>query len=102
MFSAPPAIATSVSPSRMLCAALITACRPEPHRRFSVRPGVSTPQPPSMAATRPMYMSRGSVLITWPKTTWPTSLPSTPARARASRVTSAASWVGGVSFRLPP
>ena len=30
-------------------------------------------------------MSRGSVLITWPKTTWPICPPSTPERASASR-----------------
>ena len=68
-------MATSQSPSRMLWAELMMACRPEPHSRLTVRAGVSWLQPPSMAATRAMYMSRGSVAITLPNTTWPTSLP---------------------------
>src|SRR5690606_22535191 len=102
MFSAPPPMAISASPSRMLCAADTMACRPEPHRRFTLKAGVPWAQPPSSAATRERYMSRGSVLTTWPNTTWPTSLPLTLARASDSRTTSAPSAVGGVSFRLPP
>jgi hypothetical protein len=38
----------------------------------------------------------------FPKTTWPTSRGSTPARLTASRTHSAASSLGGESFRLPP
>ena len=36
-------------------------------------------------------MSRGSVLMTWPKTTWPICSPSTPERSSASRAAAAAS-----------
>src|SRR6516164_2116942 len=38
----------------------------------------------------------------FPKTTWPTSRGSMPARLTASRTHSAASSLGGESFRLPP
>jgi hypothetical protein len=100
--SAPPPIATSVSPSSTLCAAETIACRPEPHSRLTFIAGTSCVRPPSIAATRDRYMSFGSVLITWPNTTAPTCPGCTPARATASRTTSAASWVGGTSFRLPP
>lgn len=102
MLSAPPPMATSTSPSRMVCAALTTACRPEPHRRLTLNAGVSAGTPPSRAATRDRYMSRGSVLMTWPNTTWPTSSPPTCARASASRTTRAPSSHGATSFRLPP
>ena len=86
----------------MVCAADTIACRPLPHRRFSVRHGVSLATPPFTAATRPRYMSLGSVLSTCPNTTWPTSEPCTAARFIASATTVAPSWVGGTSFRLPP
>ena len=102
MFSAPPPMATSVSPSKMDWLAFTMACRPEPHRRLTLNAGVPSPQPPLMAATRDRYMSLGSVLTTWPNTTWPTSLPSTLARTSDSRTTRAPSSVGGTSFRLPP
>ena len=61
MLSAPPATAASVSPSRMYCEALTIACRPLPHKRFTVSAPVSTGSPPFTAASREMYMSRGSV-----------------------------------------
>ena len=100
--SAPPARATSASPSRIACAAETMACRPEPHSRFTVIAGTSCDRPPSSAATRARYMSRGSVLITWPNTTCCTSPAPRPARATASRTTIAPSCVGAWSFRLPP
>ena len=102
MFSAPPPMATSQSPSRMACAAETMACRPEPHSRLTFIATVSLGQPPLMVATRDRYMSLGSVLTTWPNTTCPTSLPSRPARAIDSRTTSAARSVVGTSFRAPP
>src|SRR5690242_21336967 len=58
--------------------------------------------PAFIAATRARYMSFGSVWITLPNTTWPTSSPATPARASASRTTWAPSSVGATSFRPPP
>ena len=52
MLSAPAPIATSVSPSRMCWAAETIACSPLPHSRLTVRQGVPTGSPPSIAATR--------------------------------------------------
>src|SRR5690606_7228489 len=78
------------------------ACRPDPHRRLTVTAGVDLSSPPSSAATRARYMSRGSVLMTWPKATWCTSVGPTPARAAASRTTMAPSCVGVWSLRVPP
>src|SRR5580658_6139633 len=100
--SVPPATATSQSPSRIACAADTIACSPLPHSRFSVNAGVSTGSPPLTAATRPRYMSRTSVWITWPKTAWPTSDGSTPARLTAARTTVAARSHGGTAARPPP
>src|SRR5574343_1864753 len=102
MFSAPAPTAISQSPSRLDWLADTMACRPEPQRRLTLKAGVVSLQPPLMAATRERYMSLGSVFTTWPNTTWPTSLPSTLARASDSLTTSAPSSVGGTSLRLPP
>ena len=52
MFSAPPATATSASPSMMAWAAVIMACRPLPQSRLSVSAGVSCGRPPLTPATR--------------------------------------------------
>ena len=58
--------------------------------------------PALMAATRDRYMSRGSVLMTWPTATWPTSLPLAAARSSAARMTAAPRSMGGTSFSAPP
>src|SRR5215469_7271549 len=100
--SAPPATATSQSPSRIAWAADTIACSPLPHRRLTVNAGVSTGRPPLTAATRLRYMSRASVWITLPRTAWPTSSGCTPARATASRTTVAARSHGGTAARPPP
>ena len=102
MDSAPPATATSASPSAIVCAAEMIAWSPLPHSRFTVRAGVSTGSPALIAAARARYISRCSVWMTWPKTTCPTSLASMPARVTASRVTCAARSAGGTSLRPPP
>ncbi len=52
MLSTPPASSRPASPARIACAALPTAFRPEPHRRFSVTPGTSTGRPASNALMR--------------------------------------------------
>src|SRR5215831_9051664 len=100
--SAPPATATSQSPSLIACAADTIACSPVPHSRLRVKAGVSMPSPPSIAATRARYMSLTSVWITLPNITWPTSDGSTPARLTASRTTVAARSQGGTAARPPP
>ena len=72
-----------------------TAWAPEPQRRLTFIAGTLSGMPASMAATRLRYMSRGSVLMTWPKTTWPICLPSTPsAPAPPWRHARRAPWAG--------
>ena len=85
MLSAPPASAKSASPIASACTAETIACAPEPHSRFTFIAGTVSGTPASIAATRLRYMSRGSVLITWPKTTCPICPPSTPGRSSAAR-----------------
>src|SRR5437667_11153238 len=102
MLSAPPATAASTSPSRMYCEALTIACMPLPQRRLSVSAPDSAGSPPLSAATRDRYMSFGSVWITLPNTTWPTSSGATFARASASRTQRAPSSVGAKSLSEPP
>src|ERR1051326_765432 len=102
MHSTPPATATSASPNMIVWAAETIACRPLPHSRFNVSAGVSTEQPPLMAATRERYISLASVWMTLQKTTWPTSAGSRAARLTDSRTTVAAKSVGERSLRLPP
>jgi hypothetical protein len=45
MCSVPPASATPESPSRTLCAALTTACRPDAHALLMVNAGVAVLEP---------------------------------------------------------
>ena len=84
MLSAPPASAKSASPSASACTAETTACAPDPQSRLTFIAGTVSGMPASIAATRRRYMSRGSVLMTWPKTTWPIWPGSTPARSIAA------------------
>src|SRR3990167_9840625 len=86
----------------MAWAAEMMACRPEPHRRLTLKAGVSMGQPASMAATRERYASLVSVGITLPMTTWPTESGARPERWMAALTAVVASWVLGTSFRLPP
>ena len=102
MLSAPPASAKSASPRESACTHDTIACAPEPHSRLTFIAGVVSGTPASIAAARLRYMSRGSVSMTWPKTTWPICPASTPERASASRVAAAASAIGGIAARLPP
>ena len=102
MLSAPPATAVVQSPSRMCCAAETMACKPEPHKRFTVRQGVPTAMPASSAATRDRYMSRASPWITLPITTCPTPAGSSFARDKTSLIAIEPSLVGGTSLNAPP
>lgn len=64
--------------------------------------GVVSGMPAFIAITRDRYMSRGSVLITWPMTTWPICAPSTPARAKAAFAAWVAMSMGGSAASEPP
>jgi hypothetical protein len=75
MFSWPPAMTISLSPSRMACAASITAFRPEPQTLLIViagtacgRPALMTPGAPGSGRCRPVS--------TWPRMTSPICSPS--------------------------
>ena len=102
MLSAPPASAKSASPSISACAAETTACAPDPQRRLTFIAGTVSGMPACIAATRLRYMSRGSVLMTWPKTTCPIRPGSTPARSSAASAATVASSIGGVEASDPP
>ena len=54
--SAPPAIITSASPTRMRSAAICSAVRPEAQKRLTVTPPTEVGSPASTAATRAMFM----------------------------------------------
>ena len=102
MHSAPPASAKSASPSISACAADTIACAPDPHSRFTFIAGTESGTPACIAATRLRYMSLGSVLMTWPKTTWPICPPSTPARSSAALAATVPRSVGRTPASAPP
>ena len=102
MHSAPPARAISASPSISAWTAETMACAPDPHSRFTFIAGVVSGIPACIAITRDRYMSRGSVLITWPMTTCPIWPPSTPARDKAARAAWVAISIGGNPASAPP
>ena len=52
MFSMPPAMAASISPAAICCAAETIACAPEPQTRFTVIAGTDTGTPPPIDACR--------------------------------------------------
>jgi hypothetical protein len=53
--SAPPAISTSASPTRMRSAAICTAVRPEAQKRLTVTPPTVSGRPASSTAMRAMF-----------------------------------------------
>jgi len=69
MFSWPPAITISASPSRIACAASITAFRPEPHTTLMVMAGTACGRPALTAAWRAGFWPLPAVR-TWPRMTW--------------------------------
>ncbi len=56
MLSAPPAIITSASPTRMRSAAICTAVRPEAQKRLTVTPPTLCGRPAITIAARAMLM----------------------------------------------
>ncbi len=56
MLSAPPAIITSASPTRMRSAAICSAVRPEAQKRLTVTPPTEWGRPASTIATRAIFM----------------------------------------------
>ncbi len=100
MFSIPPAIATSMWPSQISCAADAVAWAPDPQTRLTVSAGTPTGMPPPIAAWRAGFI-RLPAWITLPITTVPTRAGSSPERCSVSRITTAPNSVAGVSFSAP-
>jgi hypothetical protein len=73
------------------------ACTPVPHSRLTLYPGASFGTPAFMPTTRPMYISPGSVWITFPNTTWSTRAGSIPARSSAATAAIAPRSLGGTA-----
>ena len=84
MCSTPLPIATSWTPEAIRAAAKLTACWPDPHWRSSVVAGVSTGNPASSQALRPMLNACSPNCCTQPVTTSPTSAASIPERSITS------------------
>ena len=103
MLSAPPARPKSASPSISDCTTETIACAPDPHSRLTFIAGVVSGMPASIAATRLRYMSRGSVLMTWPNDHM-ADLPALDAgplqRGPCRRLRPAS--IGGVAASAPP
>ncbi len=67
--STPPAIANSISPARIACAAAPTALRPEAHRRLSVTPGIVSGSPASRSAMRATLRLSSPAWLAQPRNT---------------------------------
>src|SRR5918994_2404194 len=79
----------------------MTAVRPEPQTRFTVSAGTSIGTPALMAAWRATFMP-APACSTHPRTTSPSSLCGTPARAMASFTTIAPRSAAETSLSAPP
>ena len=78
------------------------ACNPDPQSRLTFMAGPVSGTPACRAATRDRYMSRGSVLMTWPKTVVAMSPGAIPARAMAARAAVVARSMGVTGESDPP
>ena len=94
--------ATSASIDSTMCAGRCSGARPLTCCSITAMAPTLTSTPASTEATRERYMSRGSVLMIWPKTTWPICSALMPERAMASREAKVASSIGAKPERLPP
>ena len=55
MLSTPPAMTSDISPLAMARAPWMTASRLDPHKRFTVDPGISFGRPARSSAIRPTF-----------------------------------------------
>ena len=69
MLSMPPVNTTFASPRRIICAPLIAAWMPDPHKRLTVNAGTSTGTPALRPTWRAPYTASELVCSTLPKTT---------------------------------
>src|SRR3990172_749323 len=93
---------TSPSPPRMACAAVATACSPEPHSRLTVWPATLTGRPLSNTAMRATFRLSSPAWLPQPKMTSSMLWGSRWLRRTSSWITSAARSSGRTSFRTPP
>src|SRR6266545_3200572 len=82
----------------MPIAAKVTACWPEPQKRFSVTPGASTGQPAASTLIRPMQPPWSPAGLPLPTMTSSTSLVSMPVRAASALSTWASTSWGWMWF----
>ena len=77
MLSTPPAIISVASPDLIARAAVPTASKPEPHRRFRVAPGTSSGRPANRADMRATLRLSSPAWLAQPKITSVTNCQST-------------------------
>lgn len=103
MLSVPPASATDAWPSRISCAALTTAWKPEPQSRLTVSAGVAIGTPARSATWRARYAASRDVCTTLPKTTQSTcSARALFGAASTALLASTPRSVAVACFSLPP
>ena len=100
--STPPAMNTSPSPAPIACAAVFTACSPEPHSRLTVWPATSTGSPARSAAMRATFRLSSPAWLAQPRITSSTRAGSTRVRSTTARMTAAARSSGRTGARAPP
>ena len=101
MFSCPPAMMISLSPSRMAWAASITAFRPEPQTLLMVKAGTSSGRPDFTTAWRAAFWPLPAV-STWPRITSLICAPLKPLRSSRALITVAPNSGAEVLARVPP
>lgn len=101
MLSWPPAMMMSESPSRIACAASITAFRPEPQTLLIVNAGTVTGRPALMTAWRAGFWPTPAV-STWPRMTSLIWSGCRPLLRSSSWMTIAPSSLAGVFDSVPP
>ena len=102
MLSTPPAMKTSPSPARIACAALATACSPDPHSRFTVCPGTSTGSPASSAAIRATLRLSSPAWLAQPRITSSIVFGSIPVFSRTALMGTAAKSSARTPANAPP
>ena len=91
----------SASPALIICAAMFTQFRPEPHTTLTVTAVVSIGSPAPIEAWRATFCPNPA-WITHPMYTWSTASFGTPALFSASSITIEPSLGAGVVLSAPP
>src|SRR6266550_8006782 len=100
MFSLPPATTTCASPVRSSWTALLMACNPDPHSRFTLNAVVVSGRPAFSVARRALKAS-SPTWPTQPRMTSSTTPGEIPARSTAVRIAVAPRSDVGVSLNAP-